>query len=1067
MKHYFSLLFTLVLVAGAMAQQVTSYEGTQITPKGAWCWFADARAQHHTNADGTINSTYIGYIDVHGNIKATQHNFLTGKTQEVLIRSYFQPDDHNNPTFLILPDDRVMIFYSRHTDEACFYYRISKQPGDITTLGAEIRLATSHNTTYPSPFILSDDPSGIYLAWRGINWHPTIARLSMPDAQDQVQFTWGPHQIVQSTAARPYAKYSSNGKDKIYMTYTTGHPDNENPNYVYFNTVDINTKQLKDVKGKTLSTVGSAIHNVSATTAYATANPDAVVENSSFRNWVWQSTMDTEGKPVIAIVRISADKLSHHYYYAKWTGTAWQRTFVANGGGKFHQTNGLELCYSGGMAIDDSNPSVLYCSQPIAGANGTVYEIVKYTMGDNGTVLSSEAVTRNSKLNNSRPFVIQNSGNSPLKLSWMNGNYYDWIVSSSRPQGYPTAIHVDYQFPAETVDLAKGLLLYEAFDEQAVGVPAGAIKKAGVSSSVATGTPRAKALTVNGLAGATITEGVLVCQPDEFTSFSLTTTPEFSVSLSPCFYEGAYGGTLLKIGDLKVGLDPSTLKTYVSKGSTTWNSTNVLGTSDVWQTQPRGTGGAWYTPSKLKFFNLTLTYKDGLLTVYRNGLIDQRILVNNLAMNVVELGGFRGWIEDVRVYERAINQHEVKLLTGISTAYTLKPVLLTDIELSQLHVPDTIVSDVVLNPKTTSGTTINWISSNTGVLASNGLVTLPSEPVALTLTATLSGQSRQFEVVVMPRDIAQNLIVDYQFNSADVYTDGSQRMLRDASGKSNNARVMGNAVVNEVLDLTRNTASGFSANGYLIAPEGLLSTLRSSSFLMKINASSLTRQPRLFDFGSASANSVFLRASTFSAGYKYNGAATTLINSSTAIPLSQEVKVAMTFDARTRTTRVYLNGSQTAQSTSIIYEPWQLTAIAADRRNYIGRTQWWDSSVAADNVDFQGTIDDFKVYDIALTADEIVRAQEAPNSSGAISVDSRVHFSNPVQSNQPIHVSVTDPGSSGITRSVELFSISGKSIGSYQFVGSGITLPGISQQGMYFLRVMMPEGMVMSKFLVI
>ena len=70
MKHYFSLLFTLVLVAGAMAQQVTSYEGTQITPKGAWCWFADARAQHHTNADGTINSTYIGYIDVHGDRKS-------------------------------------------------------------------------------------------------------------------------------------------------------------------------------------------------------------------------------------------------------------------------------------------------------------------------------------------------------------------------------------------------------------------------------------------------------------------------------------------------------------------------------------------------------------------------------------------------------------------------------------------------------------------------------------------------------------------------------------------------------------------------------------------------------------------------------------------------------------------------------------------------------------------------------------------------------------------------------------------------------------------------------------
>lgn len=39
---------------------------------------------------------------------------LKEKTDEVLIRSYFQPDDHNNPTFLVLPDERIMIFYSRH-----------------------------------------------------------------------------------------------------------------------------------------------------------------------------------------------------------------------------------------------------------------------------------------------------------------------------------------------------------------------------------------------------------------------------------------------------------------------------------------------------------------------------------------------------------------------------------------------------------------------------------------------------------------------------------------------------------------------------------------------------------------------------------------------------------------------------------------------------------------------------------------------------------------------------------------------------------------------------------------
>ena len=77
-----------------------------------------------------------------------QYDFKNKRQDEVLIRSYFQPDDHNNPTFLVLPDERIMIFYSRHTDEPCFYYRISRIPGDITTLGEEKVIKTKDNTTY-------------------------------------------------------------------------------------------------------------------------------------------------------------------------------------------------------------------------------------------------------------------------------------------------------------------------------------------------------------------------------------------------------------------------------------------------------------------------------------------------------------------------------------------------------------------------------------------------------------------------------------------------------------------------------------------------------------------------------------------------------------------------------------------------------------------------------------------------------------------------------------------------------------------------------------------------------
>lgn len=637
------IILLFLLVAGkSMASDLYQNETNNSTPEkfkiheiskeGAWCWFADPRALHYENSSGTIKSTYVGYIDVHGNIKATQYDFITGISNEVLIRSYFQPDDHDNPSFLVLPDERIIIFYSRHTDEACFYYRISKNPGDITSLGKELKIITEYNTTYPSPFILSDDPTHFYLCWRGINWHPTIARYTIPDSKDKVNVDWGPHQMIQSTAARPYCKYYSNGKDKIYLAYTTGHPDNEYPNFTYFNYIDINTGQLKDVEGTVLSSIADGPHQINKTD-YPALHPKAVVDNpENMRDWIWQTTLDKDGLPVIAMVQISKDKNTHNYYYAKWTGTEWKKTFLAHGGGHFHQSPGLELCYSGGMTIDDSNPNVIYCSVPVSGKSGSVYEIIKYTVSDEGAVTSSNQITSNSALNNIRPFTVANSGDSPLKLVWMHGNYYDWIVSSSYPKGFATSIYGDYALTPEKVNLANGLIHDETFDENVSGT-------------------------------AKTTNGELVTIKKSSTTIDIIKSESFSISLTPCLQEESYEGVILKMGNMVYGLNGSTMKPYVTIGDKTYGSTNLLGTSDSWQTQDRGTGGKWWSPVKLKYFNLTITYKDQLLTIYRNGLIDQVVDIQNVVPGDVVLGGFEGWIEDCKIYNRALNQSEIKKLS--------------------------------------------------------------------------------------------------------------------------------------------------------------------------------------------------------------------------------------------------------------------------------------------------------------------------------------------------------------------------------------------------------------------
>lgn len=576
-----SLTFATTAVASTPAipgkektkeKSVSPYSGELVADEGAWCWFADPRAIEFRSKDGTMHRTIIGYIDNHGSIKATQVDHNSGTREEVLIRSWFQPDDHNNPAFLVLPDERIMVFYSRHTDEPCFYYRVSQRPGDITILGEEKVLKTANNTTYPNPFILSDDPTHIYMTWRGIGWHPTVARMTMPDKDDNIRFDWGPHQMVQSSGARPYAKYISNGKDKIYLAYTTGHPDNEYPNWLYCNAFDINTRQLSDMKGNVLSTVGTA--QVRRTEEYLNAHPAAVVDHpADSRDWIWNMAFDAKGNPVIGMTHISKDKHSHTYYTAHWTGTEWQKTFIANGGTHFHQSPETENCYSGGMAVDRNNPAMVYCSVPV----GDVYEIKRYTLSpDLSQVTDSALMTHNSLKNNARPFVVEDpvraKNGTASNVLWMNGDYYFWIVNTRYPKGYPTSIMSNETLPSKSiVKKDKNTFVYE-FDKAKVF-------------------PADKPMTLQSFA------------PGDAPKVPLFT------------WKG-----------LEYGIDRDELTPYIKIGERVWRSQNKFATADSWATDDRATtDGKWYAPVMPDHCTITMILKGNVLTVLHNGIIDQRV----------------------------------------------------------------------------------------------------------------------------------------------------------------------------------------------------------------------------------------------------------------------------------------------------------------------------------------------------------------------------------------------------------------------------------------------------------
>ena len=654
------LILSITMALTAFVGMVASHT---VTHEGAWCWFADPRALHYENASGSINASYLGYIDVHGNVKATQMDFVNNRRTEVLIRSAFQPDDHNNPTFIVLPDERVMIFYTRHTDEPKIWYRVSVKPGDISQLGEEKFISVKNNTTYPSPFILSDDPTHIYLCWRGINWHPTIARITMPDAEDNVTVDFGPKQIVQSTGARPYAKYQSNGKDKIYLAYTTGHPDNEMPNWLYFNVIDINNGNgpiLKDIKGNTLKNVADGTFSVNKTSTYLSQYPYTVVDHSdNIRNWVWQIALDKEEHPVIALVHIDNAKTSHVYHYNRWTGSAWRDTWVQYGGHAFHQNwNQTERCYSGGMAIDPDNVNDLYLSVPTS--NGAynkdgVYEIWKYTIDDNGTAGTPVQLTSGSTKNNMRPFILPGSKNSKLRLAWMNGDYYYWMVNKNYPKGYPTSIVCDYDLPEQAVNLS---------DQQT-----------SLAQDNATFSVSAK---LQQAATAARTDSAWLFASDNLT-VGLTADNHLFIDMK------ANGQQLQK------------------------TSCNLFNTSDNWALYSTGTSGDTHlTPITSAL--ITVTYDGSELRLYRNELLELCVPVKGLTLNNVKQGSLAG---SLQLWSRTLNEDEVSALRSLLVA-------------SLISVPDTVRTDLVL-PQTVQGLPVTWSSNNTAVIADNGIVNLPGE----------------------------------------------------------------------------------------------------------------------------------------------------------------------------------------------------------------------------------------------------------------------------------------------------------------------------------------------------
>ena len=385
------------------------------TDNGGWCWFADPRA---VSRDG---NTFTGWVTAEGSVQAAALDHASGRIITFTLHEQYERDDHDNPSFLFLPDGRLMAFYTRHSTREEINSRTTTRPGDISEWEPEVTIVPedvsprNSGITYSHPFLLSQETNTLHLFWRGRSFKPTLAT-----SRDAGQ-SWSDARVVFSMEGlprgnRPYAKYASNGRDRIHLLFTDGHPRNEPRNSVYY--ACYREGAFFKADGTRICGMDELpIRPDQADKVYDAAPTGA-------RAWIWEVAFDKEDRPVIGYTRHPSET-DHRYHYARWTGTEWLDTELCAAGGWFPQTPPgqaeREPHYSSGLALDPLDPSIVYLTRPVDG----VRELERWTTIDGGTTWRSEPVTAGSRCDNVRPFVVRNhvpDGPAVLWLS-LSGHY--------------------------------------------------------------------------------------------------------------------------------------------------------------------------------------------------------------------------------------------------------------------------------------------------------------------------------------------------------------------------------------------------------------------------------------------------------------------------------------------------------------------------------------------------------------------------------------------------------------------------------------------------------------------
>ena len=173
-----------------------------------------------------------------------------------------------------------------------------------------------------------------------------------------------------------------------------------------------------------------------------------------------------------------------------------------------------------------------------------------------------------------------------------------------------------------------------------------------------------------------------------------------------------------------------------------------------------------------------------------------------------------------------------------------------------------------------------------------------------------------------------------------------------------------------------NNAVSLSGSGYVSLPTDVVNTLSDFTISTWVNVSSTGGWQRIFDFGTGTGVYMFLTPNN-----GVNGKARFAITSGTgeqqidglaALPTGTWTHVAVTLSGSTGT--LYVNGTAAGTNAAMTIKP---SSLGNTTQNYIGRSQF------ASDPYLNGLVDDFRIYNRALSAAEVSEIAAPPTITSA------------------------------------------------------------------------------------